>query len=442
MAQRSGLGFTGLLASVMIALKLKESFDDYSKVSTEEDGRVALTSTPAYPANYRDVEGHNLEAVGLLDTEIGTARPARRKAGCCMCCGLDCSLFWKAFGIVVAIFAIWNAVRLIRWAITPTPTGLEHMPVFSTSLGCADAPYIYSAQPTSFNVPVGANDDHGIDVRGGAVGTIILLEGAPTATKVKYELTLRSSDRNLLNDVILEHAPDQEDRVKDSHLLIATTHPEGDACIRYDVRMFIPPTLKKLHVAAHALSHVQFDPDSFIQLDEFYVTLFASYSHNMIIPHNNIRAHTMALEVFKGWIVGDVSLDSSTKITTQRGSGVMNVRVHPTPALDPADPGVASLRTTSGSGRTDIFYVDQDSHVHRPMDNVHMSSMNADMYLTYKDSHYRGRIELSSNSYSATGLNKLEGGGTEENKWTHWVGDDQGADQISVKSRGWVGVYF
>ncbi|KAJ6593793.1 hypothetical protein B0H19DRAFT_1215700 [Mycena capillaripes] len=465
MPQRTGPGFTisfgAMLASVMIALKLKESLDDckhsYSQLSTEEEGRVTLGSDEVPPV-YRDLhdaEGTSDEAISLINTDITVTRPKRKRAKCCMCCGLDCSLFWKAFGIVcdfpifagpvaygsqvVAIFAVWNAFKLIRWASTPALTGLEDMPTYSTSLGCVSAPYIYAGSPTSFNVPIGTDDaGHGFDIRGGAVGTITVLEGAPTDTKVRYEVVLRSDDKALLDDIIFDHPPDQDDTVTKSHLLIVTPHPAEGACLRYDLKMF-------LNLAAHAIAHVQFDPDSHIQLDDFFVTLFPSKRQNMILPHNNVRAHKMMLEVFEGWIVGDVSIDSSTKLTTQRGRGVMNVRVHPTPGADPASPEVATLRTTSGSGRTDIFYVDHDAHIHRPISAVHMSSMNADMYLTYRDAQYSGLVELAAKSYTATGLQKLAPLGTEptgEEKWTHWAGDKQGKDELLVKTRGWAGLYF
>ncbi|KAJ7084285.1 hypothetical protein B0H15DRAFT_388373 [Mycena belliarum] len=444
MAERSGAGFIpsfgGLLASVMIALKLKDRSDDYKQISTEEEGRVALGPGP--PPAYRDqqdIDGVDAEAIGLINTEIRVSRPKRQRSKCCVCCGLNCTLFWKAFGIVVAIFAVWNAFKLIRWAVTPSPTGLENMPLYSTSLGCMAAPYVYNGKMTSFNVPIGVqNADHGFDVRGGAVGTILVLEGAPTATKVKYEVTLRTDNRALLDDLIFTPTPDEDGSSNESRVTISTPYPSEGTCIRYDIRIFVPPNLKKLHVAAHTIAHVQFDPESHITLDDFFITLFSMSAQNMVLPHNNLRSKKMAIEVFEGWIVGDAAIVSSTKITTQRGSGVMNVRVHPTEPIDPAIPEVASLRTTSGSGRTDVFYI--GSHVHRPISSVHMSSRNADMYLTYRDAQYSGRVELESSSYTATNLQRLDASG--DGKWTHWAGDQNGKDVLFVKSRKWVGLYF
>ncbi|KAJ6586817.1 hypothetical protein DFH09DRAFT_235276 [Mycena vulgaris] len=444
MPERTGPGFTlsfgGLLASVMIALKLKEGLDDYKQVSSEEEGRVALGPPPVY-RDQQDIDGDDAEAISLINTEIRVSRPKRQRAKCCVCCGLNCGLFWKAFGIVVAIFAVWNGFKLIRWAVTASPTGLENMPVYSTSLGCVSAPHVYTGALTSFNVPIGAqNADHGLDVRGGAVGTITVLEGAPSATKLKYEVTVRTDDAALLDDLAVVPTADQDADVKESRVIISTPRFGEGKCMRYDLRVFVPPNLKKLHVAAHAIAHVQFDPESHIQLDDFFVTLFSPSMQNMILPHNNLRSHQMALEVFEGWIVGDASIGTSTKITTQRGQGVMNVRVHPTAAVNPESPEVATLRTTSGSGRTDVFYIDHDSHVHRPIYSVHMSSKNADMYLTYRDAQYSGLVQLDAASYTATGLQKLAATG--DGKWTHWVGDQEGKDEILINSRKWVGLYF
>lgn len=158
----------------------------------------------------------------------------------------------------------------------------------------------------------------------------------------------------------------------------------------------------------------------------------------MILPHENVHADHLSLEVYRGWIVGDVAVVNSTSISTQRGNGVANVRVHPIPNLA----GPAHFQTTTGAGRTDVFYVSDHSAPHRPIHNQHVSSMNADVYLTYEHSDFSGQIALNSRSFSATGLTTFDAEDDVDAQWTHWVGDKEGEDTISVKSRGWTGLYF
>ncbi|EEB96133.1 hypothetical protein MPER_04786, partial [Moniliophthora perniciosa FA553] len=116
----------------------------------------------------------------------------------------------------------------------------------------------------------------------------------------------------------------------------------------------------KLHVAPHTLSHVQFHPDSHLNLENLIVTLFAMNDKNMILTSQNAIAQKVKLEVYRGWI---------------RGDGVANVRVHPTAPTDPLHPELeaADLQTTTGAGRTDIT--------------------NGDVYLTYRESEFNGRSQ-------------------------------------------------
>ncbi|RDB16669.1 hypothetical protein Hypma_002683 [Hypsizygus marmoreus] len=442
---RSGLSFFGTIGAVMAALKLKQSWDEYKSVSTEEEGRVAMTSADSY----RD-GGDDESTVGLLDTEIRPTRP-KKKSGCCVCCGLNCGLFWKAFGIVVAGLVLWNAIKLIIWAVKPAPTGLEHMPAFSSSLGCLNAPHIYNSSKTVFTARMHPTKfDHAFDIRGGAVGTFVIAEGPAGSDEMKYEMTLRTDDADLLKYVDV-HFPDtdEDDHISNSRLLITTPRPDASSssCMRYDIKLFVPPTLKKLHVASHTTMHVEFDANADVKLDDLFVTMFSMSKDNMILPHQGVRGTHMALEVYRGWIVGDVAIVNSTAITTQRGDGITNVRAHPAAPVNPAVPDPASLRTTTGAGRTDIFYVTPKAFK-RPINNIHMSSRNADMYLTYRQAEFSGRIELDSKSYTATGAQpypKTQPSGDDDvgiPVWTHWVGDKDGADEVYVKSRGWTGLYF
>lgn len=326
------------------------------------------------------------------------------------------------------------------------------MPAYSTSLGCLAAPYMYNGTETlTVKVPMDTDRfDHAFDIRGSAVGTFVIAEGSSDSSEVEYKIAIRSDNETLLEHVSLRYPTTEEDTsVESSRLLITTprTEPSSRSCMRFDITMYIPRNLKKLHVAAHSPVHVQFDPETRIQLDDLFVTLAAMDSNNMILPHENVKADKMTLEVYRGWVVGNAAIVNSTAITTQRGDGVANVRIHPVSPADPAVPDPAFLQTTTGAGRTDIFYVNDKSFPHRPIRSVHMSSRNADMYLTYQEAEFTGLVELNSKSYTATGLKPMgihpgnDEGSDGSPKWTHWSGDKDGGDTIFVKSRGWTGLY-
>ncbi|KAJ7647425.1 hypothetical protein FB45DRAFT_987185 [Roridomyces roridus] len=394
------------LSRLMRALKLRQGWDDYKQVSTDA------------------ADGELEEEISLMTGNTGNV-PRRKRT--------SCGLVWKAFAIVAALFAIWNGFKLLSWALTPRRTGLENMPEYSTSLGCLSSPYVYSGEAASFSIPV-TNAEHGIDMlRGGAVGTFTLLQGAATETQVRYQLSIQTDNKALLDDILLNRPSPESGKP----ITISTPSlPEG-SCMRYDLKMFIPPNLKKLHIRSHTVTHLQVDPESEIQLDALFVTLFVSDPRNMVIPHTNLRAHEMVIELYDGWLVGDVGVDGLTKLTTQRGPAVMNVRAHP---VDSTSSEPAQLRTTTGAGRTDVFYIDS-VHRHRAISNVHLSSKNAPMYLTYRNSQFNGLVELASQSFTATGVDKLAPAPV-DGTWTHAVGDPQGRDRLAINSRGWTGLYF
>jgi hypothetical protein len=160
----------------------------------------------------------------------------------------------------------------------------------------------------------------------------------------------------------------------------------------------------------------------------------------MILPSKDVTSQRQALEVYRGWIVGDASIVKETSITTQRGDGIANVKLHPTPLSD-SEPAV--LRTTTGSGRSDFFYLGEKAFK-RPIDSTHISSKNADVYLTYSGAEFSGKIEMSSKSHTMIGAQKItpDDDDASESTWTHYVGDINGSDGISVSSRGWTGLYF
>lgn len=322
------------------------------------------------------------------------------------------------------------------------------MPQFSSSLGCAAAPYIYNSSVIDYRVPIGSDRaDHAMDIRGSAFGTLVITRGLPSSSDIIYEITLRTDDEALLEDVTVVYpiGHEQGEKVEDSRFMIGTPFSLAGApsCMRYDIKMYVPPALKKLHVAAHTATQVKFDPEANIKLEDFFVTLYALNANNVIIPATSIQADRMALEVYRGWIVGDASIVDSTKITTQRGDATANVHIFPTHTAGDSV-STAILDTTTGSGRTDIFYRNDKAYPHRPIRSTHISSRNGDLYLTYKDAEYNGHVDLTAQSYSARGLQgSMRHRSGDKEKMLPWVGNKNGGDELVIKSpRGWVGLYF
>ncbi|TFK54261.1 hypothetical protein OE88DRAFT_1654840 [Heliocybe sulcata] len=432
------------VGGVMTALKLKQHWDDYQQLSQEE-GRIALDDTLAH------VSAPNM---GQLDTDIPAARPKRKRpAGCCSCCGTRCGLFWKAFGIVAGLLTLWNIGRLIIWILTPAPTGLENMPAYSTSLGCMApaANILYnSTSKLTYTLPLTLDHEHTLDIRGAAVGTILL---APSAhpTDLTYEISIRTDDAAVFDFVEIGSA-DNGGTFTLKSPIIPLMHPEHrHACMRYDMTVFLPQSLRDLEIKTSAPAHVKFaDVPEVASLDSLKVALrsmAAAAGDNLLLPNTQIQAKEYALEVFSGWLVGDVPIVEKTTLRSDRGDGVVNARVHPVavPADEDEDDDdddfpkmpAAKLSTYTGHGRTDITYL--HGPVHRPIHSTHKSQSNGDMYLTYKNSGFNGQIDLKAKTYT---MRNVQGGMGKDNS-DRWVGDKDGEDRLVVKSNlGWVGLYF
>ena len=88
-----------------------------------------------------------------------------------------------------------------------------------------------------------------MDVHGGSPGTIFITEGAADSVEVQYELVFATNDEGLLSQVAMIYPT--EEKVENSRVLISTPYTgETDACMRFDIVVRVPPTLKKLHVAS------------------------------------------------------------------------------------------------------------------------------------------------------------------------------------------------
>ncbi|KAF7971798.1 hypothetical protein HWV62_19873 [Athelia sp. TMB] len=140
------------------------------------------------------------------------------------------------------------------------------------------------------------------------------------------------------------------------------------------------------------------DPDAparalwHIGLDTLGVSLSTSDSRARVELSAGVQATNLAVKAMRGWVTGEVALVNSTTLSTS-GDTVTNVH--------------------SGGG---------------------------ELYLTYADAQFSGRVAVSAQSYSMRGV-QSEGG--LEGRGKGWVGDKEGGDSLTVaNARGWVGVYF
>lgn len=286
--------------------------------------------------------------------------------------------------------------------------------------------------------------DHFFDIRGAAMGTITIADGKADATEVIYTMTLRASAAGIVEDTAFVYPDIDADTgvVTRSRLIIETSRVpaiERYKCMRFDITMYVPPTLKRLHVASHAnVTHVRFAPGSRAAMDNLIVTLYSPFNENLIETNFDVTPEELSLEVYRGWIVGEASIVKETSVFTQRGDGVANVK------FKPASSYKSNLYTTTGAGRSDFKFIKNEKFSNQ-IEARHISSRNGDVYLTYAEAGFNGKIDMDSTSFTVTNAEKFDdsvpGDGTEPT-FTHYHGSISGEDRIFVTSRGWTGLYF
>lgn len=260
----------------------------------------------------------------------------------------SCGLFWKAIGIVLLIFAVWNGFKLARWALTvryalsttqtvlitssqPSPTGLEGVPQFGDRLGCASAPHVLGGSKSSYIIPAAnANSSHTLTIRGSGVGTFVIAEAAADATDITLEMTMRTDNKALLENIKVT-MPEHDFKGPITHAEIATPLFIQKACIRFDATLFVPPTVKTLGLTIYQDTHVQFHPDAQLTLDKFSVKLYSNENVTMVQTNAGIQATDMDINISRGYILGDLTVVNATRVSTWTGDAVTNVRVRPSP---------------------------------------------------------------------------------------------------------------
>jgi hypothetical protein len=342
-------------------------------------------------------------------------------------------------------------------ALTPiisqsTPIQIEGMPAFGSSLGCEQAEHFYkdSHQGYPISVPVSKDhNDHAIKLAGSGVGTLTIMNAPKGATEVSYNVIMRATDRETLERA--SFGIDEPNGTGQGRTLRFNTPAipsselaSGQTCVRYDVTMSVPSSVKVLYIHSKTVIQIKFAEDTHLDLKDLSVVLFKLDGKNMILPSPGVVSEVINFEVFKGWIVGETTVSTKTSITTQRGDGVTNLKVHQVKPEDPRSPSTSLLQTTTGIGRTDITYI--ANKVKRPIESLHRASMNGDVFLDYKQAKFDGKIALDSKTFTITGPTHewVAGNGRAPGgeQWTHTGGSGEGKDMMTVTSNGWTGLYL
>lgn len=330
------------------------------------------------------------------------------------------------------------------------------MPVYGESLGCADAPYIFGNSQDKYTVPVGfALADHSLTIRGGsASGTLLLTSGAHDAQHVELNIVIRSNRQNLLSRFAMRFPSSQRVEVGEVESRIRINTPEfNDECMRYDAVLRIPPTLQHLSIRTTTIAQIKFDPSARIALQSLSIgvqstILTPGHRNIMLLPHANIRADTLSLEVSHGWLVGDVGIGERTVLDTHRGDAVLNVDVAPTPldrdaGFDETRPAV--LETVTGDGHGRLFYTSPRRKPHRLINSTHKvpQGRTGDLILTYSGAAFTGHVDFVAQANATRGMQGVVGPapGAKRPQW--WVSDETGTDMLSVMApSAFVALYF
>ncbi|KAF9244910.1 hypothetical protein BU15DRAFT_71272 [Melanogaster broomeanus] len=96
----------------------------------------------------------------------------------------------------------------------------------------------------------------------------------------------------------------------------------------------------------------------------------------------------MALDIERGWLVGDVTIIDATSIYPPWGCSGKLARP-PAFILD----GLASTpNSISSFGRMDVFYSTPRSGAEIPILSTHTSARGGDLYLVYKEAEFSGEV--------------------------------------------------
>jgi hypothetical protein len=265
---------------------------------------------------------------------------------------------------------------------------------------------------------------------GNGAGTLIVTQGLPDQNEVVYKISFKTNKEELFNHVSF-------DEKLQGRVSVFTGPLMQDVCLRYNITILVPQNLERLVIQSDfqsdSFTHLKFDPNAKLNLESISIT--SKYQDNqdvLVLPSQGIKAQRMTLDVWRGWIVGAISVMNTTIISTQNGDAVTHVKAYASAPMDNDLPETAFFQTISGAGCTNVTYISPREFPHRPIQNAHRSGRSGDIYLNYKDVEFSGLVQLPPSNYCVAGpLNKLA---VPEGPFTHYVDSAEGADRMMISS--------
>ncbi|KAI0035891.1 hypothetical protein K488DRAFT_68090 [Vararia minispora EC-137] len=321
------------------------------------------------------------------------------------------------------------------------PSALDGMPIFSTSLGCLDAPHFYQNQTNgvTFSIPMATPMNHvELDLRGGAVGTLLITTSE--TPDLQLQLTVRADEHDLAQHIEVQvPVPDDKGHVSASHALVFTPNRGylGMHCMRFDAVLRVPRALRTLTLHTYTLTHVLFDPSAHVELEDLSLFMMNQEPGNILLPHGGVRAARFTVDALAGWIAGEIPVTDHATVIARSDTRTRLV-VRPT-TVGQADSRVG-LQTVNERGRMDVI-VERDDRT-RPIRARHDSSFMAELFLIYDKANFDGHIELD--AWQAEAHNVHGAVGDNPGKWGDlWAGTRNGPDEVKVNAQGaWVGLFF
>ncbi|KAH7087900.1 hypothetical protein BKA62DRAFT_729481 [Auriculariales sp. MPI-PUGE-AT-0066] len=427
--------FFNVLAATWAGFAIKERWDEYqaNKMQGRASAAAAVADAEAAagllagdnPPPYRDdpdaAGGGATEPIrmvsGMPDSRAPSVvlegrEPYRRKKGCCVCCGIDCSLFFKALGVTTLIFIVYYAYVFVRWVTSPDPTGIEGIPEFGKSVICNDASFVFGpdSDPNGvmYEVPSFISALH-IDISGNGMGAITVSRS--DAAEPSLSLLLRSTTKQTLSLVTVNQVPG-------GWTLETPSEPDSFSCTSFAIALHIPASLKNFTMTSSSLAQVQFTADTELDLALLDLQLNHRDNRNLLLfPSRNVRSDVAKLSTRGGYLVGDVAFRDSALLSTKRGNANMNVKL-------------------ASDGLSIIEYVNS---AHRHISAQH-SSDTGKIFLRYAGTGFSGPLEVKARGWSSNG--HVGNFGLHNTVGNPYVGDEDGDDSLKITTNDVIKTWF